>query len=241
MDNIELIAILSDAHGNSIDLLQAIETAKNYGATKIYFLGDSLGYIPTTDALNVIMDNKLAIISLRGNHEDDLVSKSTRTHSDQIKKHTDILKMLTVKQLNYIHSLPNYIEDTFSNMKVLFIHGSPSDFVRGYFYSDSTFDDKFNHHQYDYIFMGNTHIPFIRRERDCTLVNVGSVGLPRDDGRYGSFALFYPEKRSVKIIRYRLKTTKKTLQATFNGQIDKKVYELFDRESQDIGDLVTND
>jgi len=44
-----MIGILSDAHGNRPAFDLAISVLQGYGAKIFYFLGDAVGYLPTTD------------------------------------------------------------------------------------------------------------------------------------------------------------------------------------------------
>lgn len=225
-----IIGVISDAHGNVSDLKNAIKLCKQNGATTIYYLGDSLGYIPTTAALNLIIQDYSDVKSILGNHECDILSNKITSCEDPVKKHNEIRTLLTEVQLNFLNALPRFIKETFGDLKVLFIHGSPEDFVHGYLYEDSELKGKFPLEGFDIIFMGNTHIPYIRSHEKHTLINVGSVGLPRDNGKYGSVAIMNTEKRFIEIQRFRLSISKESLKQTFGELVHEDVYRVFDRE-----------
>jgi predicted phosphodiesterase len=69
------------------------------------------------------------------------------------------------------------------------VHGSPWDPLQGYIYPDADLSP-FRALPYDFVFMGNTHRPFIKKLGKITVVNVGSCGLPRDRGDLASCAVF---------------------------------------------------
>ena len=58
----------------------------------------------------------------------------------------------------------------------------------------------------DFIFMGHTHRPFIRESATGKVfVNVGSCGMPRDRGDWGSATLFDEKSGDIRIIRFSIK------------------------------------
>jgi predicted phosphodiesterase len=115
--------------------------------------------------------------------------------------------------------------------KLLFVHGSPKDPTCGYVYPDSdlsVFDT-----DADFVFMGNSHYPFIRKHQGVTYINVGSCGLPRDDGRYGSIALFDTDTGVARIIRFDIRgSSAKTLAEV--PDVHGTVTALFDRKKKKL-------
>jgi predicted phosphodiesterase len=53
----------------------------------------------------------------------------------------------------------------------------------------------------DFLFIGQTHRPWIRKNLHTTVVNVGSIGLPRDHGSRPSYAVLDTITRQAEIIR----------------------------------------
>ncbi|HML26840.1 MAG TPA: metallophosphoesterase family protein, partial [Methanomethylovorans sp.] len=53
----------------------------------------------------------------------------------------------------------------------------------------------------DFLFIGHSHLPFIRKIGDLTLVNPGSVGQPRDGDTRASCAIFDTDTLQAEIIR----------------------------------------
>ena len=61
------IAILSDIHGNSYALEETLKVVKNNNITKIFVLGDLIGYYYVKDILSQLNEFDCEIIG--GNHE----------------------------------------------------------------------------------------------------------------------------------------------------------------------------
>lgn len=195
-----VIGILSDAHGNSRSFERGIQLLLNLGASHLYYLGDAIGYVPSLSVLDSISNLGLSVQCTMGNHEAMLLSNSIVHQRDAIYQLNSVKRMITPNQLDIISHWPSSLTQTFGDIQVLFLHGSPSDPIYGYVYPDtdlSTFSVDAN-----YIFMGNTHHPFIRNYAGTTYVNVGSCGMPRDDGRYGSVSLLDTTTRTVRILRF---------------------------------------
>lgn len=195
-----MIGILSDAHGNIDSYERTIALIEESGVDEIYFLGDAVGYVPTLCVLDRLMGRDSSVTCILGNHEDMIINASYDLLKEEIYQLGLVRSMMNDAQIEHISNWPREIRRDICGLKVLFIHGSTVDPTYGYVYPESDLSNL--DYDYDYIFMGNTHRPFIREIKSTILTNVGSCGLPRDDGRYGSFALFEPGNRTVEIIRY---------------------------------------
>jgi predicted phosphodiesterase len=136
---------------------------------------------------------------------------------------------MTQDQLAFISSWPERIEMHSGSFKFLFLHGSPEDPLNGYIYEDSQLKDHPDYSEYRLIFVGNTHIPFIRQFGRSVIINVGSVGLPRDHGKVGSIALLNLAESTVKIIRYSIAEIQDEIRQIYGRGIDDRVKQVFDR------------
>lgn len=195
-----MIGILSDAHGNFYAFEHALEILRETGVDEIIFLGDAVGYFPSTKVVDLLMSFPRKAKCIRGNHEDMLIHASFSEKQDQVYQLGKIKSLMSEAHIDFISGWDTTYTRNSPVGKLLFIHGSPSDPTYGYIYSDtdlSAFDT-----DADFVFMGNSHYPFVRKHQRVTYVNVGSCGLPRDDGRYGSVAVFDPENGVAKIIRF---------------------------------------
>jgi len=201
------------------------------GANEIIFLGDAVGYIPSMRVVDHLISIDDKVICLLGNHEDMLIRGDISAEKDKVYQFSKTKKMMDLTHLEYIekwklsHSMVRPIG------KLLFVHGSPNDPLYDYVYPDSDLS-KYNTDA-DFVFMGNSHHPFIRKYQDTTFINVGSCGLPRDDGRYGSVVLFDDKTGVTRVIRFDICEASARTLVEYNN-IHVSVTNLFDRKKQEL-------
>ena len=93
----------------------------------------------------------------------------------------------------------------------------------------------------DFVFMGHSHYPFVRYQDAVCFVNVGSVGLPRDDGRYGACALFDSTHSRVEVFRFDISDCSKPL---LDGDVEMhdSVRAIFERRKEQVfGKVIRED
>lgn len=227
-----MIGVLSDAHGNIDAFRLAIRHLRKLGATSFYFLGDSVGYIPSLAVVSELRSMGNEVKCILGNHEKMLLDFSINTINEPVYQHQFLRENITKIQSNFLRSWPTHIHESIDGINILFVHGGPSNFTHEYVYPDSDFR-KFNVTD-RYVFMGHSHYPFIRNYRDTTFVNVGSCGLPRDDGRYGAFALYDPLHNQVKVHRYKISIPSMINNQPFSRVVHASVIKLFNRRLESI-------
>lgn len=226
-----IIGVLSDAHGNALSFTKTIRLLKREGAERFVFLGDAIGYIPSAAALIEINTLGTQIECVRGNHEHLLLEGVIDEEADKQYQLSTLHKVLNPELKEMIRQWPTELRSQEEGRAALYVHGHPLDPVSGYLYEDSEIDNRSLRDKF--IFMGHTHIPFVRRQDGITFVNVGSCGLPRDDGRFGSAALFDPTTGDVQIIRFDIQDD---LQRTFqsNPSTHPAVMKLVERRTKGI-------
>ena len=217
------IGFFSDVHGNHGALHKALYIFNNFQCEKKVFLGDAIGYIPSTHALDEIVDLP-ETYCIRGNHEDKFLSNS-KVDKESVYQFDEISKTMTLRSRTLIQSWPLRIECEVRGAKILCVHGTPDDPIDGYLYPDSEMKEI----GYDFVFVGNTHRPFVTKCGRTTYVNVGSVGIPRDIGHLGSLVLFDPETFSVRIVRFDIS---ESIQEIVSGPLNvhDSVLDIFKRE-----------
>jgi len=195
-----LIGFISDAHGNKRAFDHGIEILLEHGVEAIFFLGDAVGYIPSLEVLNSIEQLRTSIACIKGNHENMLLSNKSHIANDEVYNLGVIRKKINNEHMSLISAWSEKKTLKIGDCNVLIVHGSPSDPTNGYIYPNS--DLSCFIHDADWVFTAHTHRPFIRNYEGIEYVNVGSCGLPRDDGRYASVVIFDSKIKNARIIRY---------------------------------------
>ncbi len=226
------LGILSDAHGNLTGLNACLDHLINVQKSdQIVFLGDIAGYYP--DVNNVIRRLKEVNAScLLGNHDAMILERLASSPANElIYRHAEQRELLVDADRNFLESLPDKKSETFNGKKILFVHGSPADPLNGYIYPDSDITPLASL-GYDMIFSGHTHHPCITIKGSFTYVNVGSCGLPRDNGLLTSCCCLDTDNLAVEIFRIRM--DKEVLSRNYGSKVHPSVLECLERTGNNI-------
>ena len=194
------LAVISDIHGNLVYFNACLKEIASLECDMLVCLGDSVGYFP--DALPCL--EKLHVLGshhLMGNHEAMMLGLAPLSpERERVYSLEATRQCLPESELHKLGQLLPFWETTLDVRKLLFVHGSPWDPLRGYVYPD-TVKESFGMLPYDAVFMGHTHRPFTVTINSVRVVNTGSCGLPRDIGNSPSFAVYNTQTNKVKIHR----------------------------------------
>lgn len=186
------LGLLADVHGNSVALRACLERLEPLEVDDVYFVGDAIGYLPDAAACLERLE-AVGAHCQQGNHEAMLLSVLSGEAIDAERDAVYGLRVagaqLGPELRERIASWPEWRELTVGDRRMLLVHGSPQDPLFGYVYADRE-PERFIDPAYDVIVMGHTHRPFTREVGERLLVNVGSVGLPRDVGNLATFAVY---------------------------------------------------
>ena len=209
------VAILSDIHAN----LEAFERCEQFldEIGDIEFtaiLGDIVGY-GADPGLCIDKAKEIADVNIIGNHDAAVIGTADITYFNMAARKAILW---TRDQLNddycaFLKGLP-YSE---SKDELLFTHGSPND-PKEWKYIFNWFDalDEFHGFDETVCFVGHSHVPGIFEESETIphdagsvqldsakkyIVNVGSIGQPRDGDPRLSFAVLDTTSRLLEIIR----------------------------------------
>ena len=230
-----VIGLLSDAHGNGLAFDRAVELLRAQGAERLYFLGDAVGYVPSVSVLDSLARLGDQVCCIRGNHEAMLLDGQSDAELERVYQLESLRPMLTREHLAMIASWPVSRTEVIDDQKMFLVHGSPTNPTYGYVYPDTDLAEFAL--DADWVLMANTHRPFIRKQAKTLFVNIGSCGMPRDDGRYGSVALLDAKARSVRIIRFNISDESSQVLEQFPS-VHPSVRSVFERRSPAvIGDL----
>ena len=205
-------AILSDIHGNLEALEAVLHDASEKQVTRFWCLGDVVGYGPNPNECLDIVAQCFEFCVL-GNHENGILFP-TEGFSSQAERSTEWTRRQVLgsppehreRRLAYLNQLPRVVQ----REGIMFVHGSPVGPMSDYVFPE----DVSNHRRIERMFclipsvcfQGHTHIPgvFTKDGRFLTpaslpdgfgvgeeklMVNVGSVGQPRDEDYRASYLI----------------------------------------------------
>ena len=198
------IAVISDVHGN-IEAFEKVLRDIDYShIDRIVNLGDSIGYGPDPEKVLKLIKQR-NILNILGNHEQAALDNNCRFFfSESARKSIEhTLKFLTPASLSYLCKLPKFRV----LKKALFVHGCPPTSCETYlnYLSIRETENIFKSYNNKIAFVGHTHklmlisyngeavgfhdlndLPVKLDGNIRYIVNVGSVGQPRDgDSRAG--------------------------------------------------------
>lgn len=211
-----IYAIFADIHGNLEALKKVLKELKNEKVEKYIFLGDIVGYgANPRECIDLI--RKLEAIVIAGNHDWAAVEKFDINYFNPVAKEAILWtkKILTNDDKDYLASLKlTFEEDNFTA-----VHGS-LDKPEYFRYIVDLYDAKSSLKllKKDILFIGHSHVPFISsmknlnmellkefsinlKTRQKYLVNVGSVGQPRDNNPKACYAIYDSKLNSIEIKR----------------------------------------
>ncbi|MGQ3683428.1 MAG: metallophosphoesterase family protein [Candidatus Loosdrechtia sp.] len=210
------VLVISDVHGN----LSALDAIREK-ADMVFCLGDLVNYGPypaaCIDRIKGLTDK-----IIRGNHDNAIGRNMDCGCSVKYKELSDAGKIFTRSVLNdadksFLGNLPIILEGEVGGIRFLLSHGSPSGDIYQYLkpdVPDEVLEERIQGINADMIFIGHTHFPMIRRIRNITVVNPGSVGQPRDGIPEASYAIWEDGHVEIKRVPYNIESTIQGLRET---------------------------
>ncbi|HOK80193.1 MAG TPA: metallophosphoesterase family protein [bacterium] len=216
-----LYGIISDIHGN----LEAAMAVKDFlvksGAEKILFLGDMVGY-GVNPAECIDLFDLPNIIFIKGNHEEACITGRYEGFTLDAKMAMD----WTRKNLSddYKKKLSEW-KETLEIEDFITCHGGLNDPLYFYTSSRSRAKKMFDEFSFHYCFVGHTHFPMVFvdeenkdmpsiiaedpggglrvliEENKRYILNVGSVGQPRDGNPQACCCLYDSKSRLFQLFR----------------------------------------
>jgi predicted phosphodiesterase len=219
------IAIISDIHGN----LEALKAVFNYidqnNIQSVYCLGDIVGYGPNPNECVELVAERCEYVVI-GNHDHAALGlTSTEYFNDFAKISTHwTTNNLSEENKNYLHAL----DFTLSTEKFLAVHATPSaPSMWHYILSEADAQHEFKFFDERICFIGHSHFPIIFNDRagftraprvrlepgDKFIVNVGSVGQPRDGNPKTCFCVYSQEEDIIEFVRleYEMEKTREKI------------------------------
>jgi predicted phosphodiesterase len=236
-----VIAVLSDVHANLEALWAVLRDVSRRGVKRLFFLGDIIGYGP--NPRNVLDFLKKFEFCLMGNHDRAVLTGPPRNFNPIAQRATTwTRKQIHPSELSFRflrrgeYALRKEYWDFLMALKpyrkmgeMFFAHDNPTmpgndHYVRKVADADAAFA---RHPDVKAFFIGHSHVPRIFRPgrtekpefgkkyqfNGQTIVNVGSVGQPRDKDPRACYVIVDDGFRYVRV-EYDLKTTMEKIRKT---------------------------
>lgn len=202
------LAIISDIHSNLLALQKSLELISERNVDAVVCLGDLIGYGANPNECIGLVRNTTPHILL-GNHDEAAIELSKTEFFNPLARVAAewTSKELTEENADFIRRLPYTLELD----GLLFVHSSPFEPAEWH-YILSAADAQFNFYYFDQqaCFLGHSHVPAFYCDDGSTrefvpgkkfLINVGSIGQPRDNDWRLSMSFFDTETGSYENIR----------------------------------------
>jgi predicted phosphodiesterase len=205
--------VLSDIHAN-IDALQAVETEALQAqdqVDQIWVLGDLVDY-GAAPAEVIAWVRAHATRVVRGNHDHAVGRgedcRSAPLYHDLAVATREYFRVrLSSQDLAYLAGLPLQSTVTLPpDVQAVLVHASPQDQLFGYVPTDApdatwraALDPA---RSASFVFVGHTHDQFTRKIDLTTLVNPGSVGMPKDGDPRAEYAIFADGRVDLRRVAY---------------------------------------
>jgi putative phosphoesterase len=202
------LAIISDIHSNLEALQAVLAHIDSMNVSAVYCLGDIVGYGANPDECVEVMRSR-NIQSVAGNHDKAVIGEiSVEYFSEAARRGVEWTRSnISSRNIEFLSGLSYQLQVD----NALLVHSSPdSPESFRYLFDQDDAEESFGVLKETICFVGHTHRPTIFCEDGITqildrgkryIVNVGSVGQPRDGNWRSCFALYDTEQFSVNYIR----------------------------------------
>jgi putative phosphoesterase len=212
------ILLISDLHA-SWPALQAILAAEPYDYLMVG--GDLVSYGPHPSQV-IDCTRKQATIVVRGNHDEALArhvdcrcSPTSKPLAEATR--AEHARMLSPDQTTYLGALPLTAVLQVSGQKFFSVHASPREHLYRYTLTpeapEEFLRDEVADVEADFVLLGHTHYPMIRRVGAKTIINPGSAGQPRDGDPRASYAVIEDGVPELRRAAYDVDATVRDLRA----------------------------
>jgi len=228
-----MFAIISDVHSNMAALKTVFEDIDRRGIKEVFCLVDIVGYGPEPrECIDLIIERN--VISIMGNHDHAVFYEPTNFNTgaerasywtrEALETEKDLEKRN--RRWSFLGRLPVRLQMG----KILMVHGSPRRPVNEYIFPDDIYTNTVKlssiFERVDHLcFVGHTHVPgvflddpdfysleeldnvYTINEHERAIINVGSVGQPRDQDVRTSYVVVNEEKVEFVRLEYDIEDT----------------------------------
>ncbi|GHT21612.1 phosphoesterase [Planctomycetales bacterium] len=223
-------AIISDVHGNFEALDAVLADIASQNVDEIYCLGDTAGYGPNpVECIDKVRE--VSTVCLLGNHDQAALFDPEGFNNSAERAifwTRDQLENPKVpgadERWDFLNNLPRIYRDG----DILYVHGSPRNPLNEYVFQDDIYNERKMERLFSIVprisFQGHTHVPGIFTDdrefyapddinmrytmtEKKVMVNVGSVGQPRDRDNRSCYVIFENNTITYRRVSYPFEKT----------------------------------
>jgi diadenosine tetraphosphatase ApaH/serine/threonine PP2A family protein phosphatase len=212
-------AVISDVHANLDALIAVMEDIKQRKMEDIFFLGDAVGYGPNPNECIDLLKKNCKVL-LAGNHDWGALGITDITHFNEYARYAIewTKHVLTEEAGRILRSLP--LKEELRERDIFLVHSTPRA-PEEWHYLLTLWDAEINFHYFQnkFCFLGHSHQPFILemeptgelvtyrematiRESSRYIINVGSIGQPRDGDPRACYTIIEDSKVEMVRVEY---------------------------------------
>jgi len=224
-------ALISDIHSNLEALQAVLADIQGQGITEVYCLGDVVGYGPNPrECIDLVMNCQVCLL---GNHDQGALFDPEGFNTGAERAIFWTREQLEnsgagagdrVRRWDFLGERPRNHQDA----AFLFVHGSARNPLNEYVFPEDIYNrrklEKIFALIHQYAFQGHTHVPGVftegftfqspeelnyeyRLTNEKAMVNVGSVGQPRDGNPRACYVVLEDEVVRFRRVEYPLEKT----------------------------------
>jgi putative phosphoesterase len=196
------IVVISDIHGN----LEALNALPECG-DELWVLGDLVDYGPNPREVVSLLRSRADIV-VRGNHDQAVGFQADPRCSLRYRKMAIETRDVSIRAINdgltrYLQQLPVQRKVERDGKTFYLCHATPSEPLYGYCHEESDrWPQETEEAGADFLLVGHTHTPFIRKLGSKTVVNPGSLGQPKTGKPDACYAVWQDDHFELKQFSY---------------------------------------
>jgi putative phosphoesterase len=215
------LLVISDIHGNWAALTAVLKTEPD--ADRILCLGDLVDYGPEPVACVgwALRQQNDRNIFVQGNHDWGVAEKkdprAAPLYRDlALATQAFCQRVLSDKMQTFLGALPRAVNFQLGDWRCYACHATPSGplfhYMRG---SEQELEHELEAAGWpNFLFVGHTHWPSVRRCKESVILNPGSVGQPKDGDPAAAYAVWEDGKVNLRRVNYPVEATIQSYDST---------------------------
>jgi putative phosphoesterase len=206
------VALIGDVHANLPALEAVLAHAREGGATRIWNIGDFVGYGPFPDEV-VRRLRREGAISIAGNYDLKVLKFKKKQDKWRTSKRPEkwlafkwAYEHLSKESRMYLRSLSPELRMRVAGRRILLTHASPAS-NEEHLTPDTPTErlrELAGMADADLVICGHSHQPFTRQVQGVWFINTGSVGRPDDGNPRATYAILTIEPDVFEVRHYRV-------------------------------------